>query len=70
MYSALIEGRYWWLDGRTSYFPVFNNLFRKNDKYENYEAQTNQAAGIFLSGYGKIQRQKFIRIITMIQNRI
>ena len=47
MYSALIEGRYWWLDGRTSYFPVFNNLFRKNDKYENYEAQTNQAAGIF-----------------------
>ena len=48
MYSALVEGKYWWLEGNPSYFPVFKNFFRSNDKYENYEAQTNQAAGIFL----------------------
>ena len=47
MYSDLIKGEFWWLDGNPSYFPVFSNLFRKNDKYENYEALTNQAAGIF-----------------------
>jgi len=49
MYSALVEGRYPWLDGSPKYFPVFQNLFRKNDKFENYEAQTNQAAGLFLN---------------------
>ena len=48
MYSALVEGKYSWLEGTASYFPAFKNLFRKNDLYENYEAQTNQAAGIFL----------------------
>ncbi len=48
MYSALIEGKYPWLQGNPSYFPVFKNLFRKNDEFENYEQQTNQAAGIFL----------------------
>ncbi len=47
MYSALVEGKYWWMEGEPTYFPVFQNLFRSNDKYENYEAQTNQAAGIF-----------------------
>ena len=47
MYSALVEGKYWWLEGNSSYFPAFKNLFRKNDKYENYEAQTDQAAGLF-----------------------
>ena len=47
MYSALVEGRYTWLVGKPSYFPAFRNLFRKNDAYENYEAQTNQAAGVF-----------------------
>ena len=47
MYSALVEGKYPWLEGRPTYFPVFKNLFRKNDVYENYEAQTNQAAGLF-----------------------
>ena len=48
MYSALVEGKYWWLEGSPTYFPAFQNFFRKNDKYENYEAQTNQAAGVFL----------------------
>ena len=47
MYSDLVKGKYWWLEGNPTYFPVFGNLFRKNDKYENYEAQTNQAAGVF-----------------------
>lgn len=47
MYSALVKGLYPWLEGKPSYFPVFSNLFRKNDQYENYEAQTDQAAGVF-----------------------
>ena len=47
MYSALVKGKYWWLEGNPTYFPAFQNFFRKNDKYENYEAQTNQAAGLF-----------------------
>ena len=48
MYSALVEGRYWWLVGEPTYFPIFKNLFRKNDEFQNYEQQTDQAAGIFL----------------------
>ena len=48
MYSALVKGKYFWMIGNPTWFPAFSNLFRKNDKYENYEAQTNQAAGIFL----------------------
>ena len=48
MYAALVEGKYWWMEGSPTWFPAFQNLFRKNDKYENYEAQTNQAAGVFL----------------------
>ena len=48
MYSALVEGKYWWMEGNPTYFPAFQNFFRSNDKYENYEAQTNQAAGVFL----------------------
>lgn len=47
MYSALVEDRYWWIDGDPTYFPVFLNLFRKNDVYADYEAQTNQAAGFY-----------------------
>ena len=47
MYSALVEGKYWWMKGNPTYFPAFQNLFRKNDKFENYEDQTNQAAGLF-----------------------
>jgi len=48
MYSAVVRGKYTWMEGSISWFPVFSNLFRKNDKYENYEAQSNQAAGVFL----------------------
>ena len=46
-YSALVEGKYWWMDGNTGYFPVFSNLFRKNDQNADHEAQTDQAAGLF-----------------------
>ena len=53
MYSALVEGKYPWLKGKPTYFPVFKNLFRKNDIYENYEDQTNQAAGLFLKWFWK-----------------
>ena len=41
MYSALVNGKYTWLEGRPNYFPVFENYFRGKDKFENYEAQTN-----------------------------
>ena len=47
MYSALVRGKYFWMDGNPTWFPAFKNLFRKNDVYENYEAQTNQGAGLF-----------------------
>ena len=53
MYGALVEGGYPWLEGKPTWFPAFSNLFRKNDNYENYEAQTNQAAGLFLRWYWK-----------------
>ena len=53
MYSALIKGEYTWMEGNPNWFPAFQNLFRKNDKYENYEAQTNQAAGVFLRWFWK-----------------
>ena len=59
MYYALIEGKYWWLKGNPSYFPVFQNLFRSNDKFENYEAQTNQAAGIFLRWHWEDSKSEF-----------
>lgn len=49
MYSALIEGKYFWMIGEPTYFPAFANFFRGNDKYQNYEEQTNQAAGIFMN---------------------
>ena len=47
MYSALVKGKYWWMDGSPTWFPAFSNLFRKNDKSVDYESQTNQAAGFF-----------------------
>ena len=53
MYSAVVEGKYWWMEGAPTWFPAFKNLFRKNDLFENYEAQTNQAAGLFLRWFWK-----------------
>ena len=48
MYQALINGGYPWLEGSPTFLPVFSNLFRNKDKYVDFEAQTNQAAGLFL----------------------
>ena len=48
MYSALVEGKYTWMEGNPTWFPAFSNLFRKNDEFFDYEEQTNQAAGVFL----------------------
>jgi hypothetical protein len=48
MYSRLVRGKYTWMEGNPTWFPAFSNLFRKNDLYEDYELQTNQAAGVFL----------------------
>ena len=59
MYSALVEGKYPWLKGNPSYFPIFKNLFRKNDKFENYEEQTDQAAGIFLKWLWRDTKSEF-----------
>ena len=53
MYSALVEGKYTWMKGTPSYFPVFNNLFRKNDEFVDYVVQTDQAAGLFFRGFWK-----------------
>ena len=47
MYSGAFEGKYTWIDGKSSYFPLFRNLFRKNDIYPDFEEQTDQAAGLF-----------------------
>jgi hypothetical protein len=46
-YSALVEGRYFWMNGNTNYFPVFSNLLRKNDSNISHEQQTDQSAGLF-----------------------
>ncbi len=53
MYSELVEGKYTWLEGKPNYFPVFENIFRNKDQYENYEAQTDQAGGIFFRWLSK-----------------
>ncbi len=47
MYSALVKGKYIWMKGSPTYFPVFSNLFRKNDNSVDFENQTDQAAGVF-----------------------
>ena len=59
MYSALVEGKYTWMIGNPTYFPAFQNLFRKDDRYENYEAQTNQAAGLFFKWSWKDSKAEF-----------
>jgi len=48
MYSALVEGKYYWMKGNPTWFPAFQNLFRKNDSSYDIESQTDQAAGVFL----------------------
>ena len=59
MYSALVEGRYFWMDGNPTYFPVFQNLFRKRDKSVDYEYQIDQAAGLFFKWFWKDSKAEF-----------
>ena len=47
MYSALIKGKYSWIEGNINYFPVFSYLFRSNNRLVDYEIQTNEAMGLF-----------------------
>jgi hypothetical protein len=48
MYSALVRGKYYWMEGSPTWFPAFSNLFRGNDPNGDLEPQSNQAAGVFL----------------------
>ena len=47
MYGALIEGKYDWMSNKPNFLPVFSNLLRKNDKFDDVEQETDQAAGFF-----------------------
>ena len=47
MYGSLLEGNYWWINSKPSYFPVFENLFRRNDSNNDLEQEIDQAAGVF-----------------------
>ena len=54
MYGALFEGRYTWISddprfkgASIGWFPIFNNLLRKNDKVEPFEKETDQAGSAF-----------------------
>tara|TARA_B100000900_G_scaffold355720_1_gene325085 strand:+ start:3442 stop:5166 length:1725 start_codon:yes stop_codon:yes gene_type:complete len=54
MYGALFEGKYFWISddprfkgANIGWFPIFNNLLRKNDKVEPYEKEIDQAASGF-----------------------
>ena len=53
MYSALIEGKYNWINYKRNYFPIFDNLFRRDNSLVDYEIQTNEAAGLFLKWFWK-----------------
>ena len=49
MYSALVRGKYgYFMKGNPSWFPVFNNIFRKKDDNVDLERQTDQALGVYL----------------------
>lgn len=47
MYSAVFEGRYSWMKGNVGLLPIFSNLFRTNDNFENIEEQIDQGAGVY-----------------------
>lgn len=59
MYHSLVKGDYFWMTGEPSYFPIFSNLFRKNDASVDYEYQTDQAAGLFLRWLFPEQKSEF-----------
>ena len=53
MYYQHLKGEYVWMEHNPTWFPAFSNLFRKNDRFEDWEGQTNQAAGVFLRWFWK-----------------
>lgn len=59
MYHDMVRGEYFWMNTPNSYFPAFSNLFRGNDLFQDYEAQTNQAAGVFLRWLWKDSNAEF-----------
>ena len=52
------------VESSKDYFPMFDNLFRKNDKFgfgsESLETLRDQAAGVFLGGYLKPRLWKYM----------
>lgn len=59
MYSALVKGKYTWIKGKPTYFPVFSYLFRKNNSNVDVEMQTNEAIGIFINWNWKEAKSRF-----------
>ena len=61
MYSALVKGKYWLDEGIPTYFPVFEIYLEKMINMKIMKQQTDQAAGIFLDGYGMNLKLKFMQ---------
>tara|TARA_B100001057_G_C22863735_1_gene955659 strand:- start:552 stop:2231 length:1680 start_codon:yes stop_codon:yes gene_type:complete len=60
MYSALVKGKYAWLEkGKRTYFPLFANIFRRDNSNIDYEIQTNEALGLFMKWLWKDTRAEF-----------
>ncbi len=60
MYSALIKGKYAWLEkGKRTYFPLFTNIFRRNNSNIDYEIQTNEALGLFMKWLWRDSKAEF-----------
>ncbi|MDB4130967.1 capsule assembly Wzi family protein [Flavobacteriaceae bacterium] len=59
MYSDLVNGKYYWMEGNPTYFPIFSNLFRKNDTSFDYEQETNQGGGAYFRWYWEDSKAEF-----------
>ncbi len=60
MYSALVKGKYAWLQkGKRTYFPLFTNIFRRDNSNIDYEIQTNEALGLFMKWLWKDTKAEF-----------
>ena len=60
MYSALVKGKYAWLEkGKRTYFPLFANIFRRDNSNIDYEIQTNEALGLFMNWLWKDTKAEF-----------
>ncbi len=60
MYSALVKGKYTWLEkGKNTYFPLFTYIFRRDNSNVDYEIQTNEALGLFMKWLWKDSNAEF-----------